>query len=345
MTKTKAVIVILLIISVGLFVSLFPYKGRNPITIMGYDGPVAEIVDMEDGYGDIHYFQGIGFPTMRSVTTAAASVYPSTPDLIDLMVPSGLKMELQAAPNVISYEALDDIEIKEEDTAKEETTTHTIKQQIAKCDMSLTVTTYQGGLADAPTTTFWIQISENAYSVFTDSADGIAYILMAYTLEIPTKIGDIDTTPSAKGFVFPLTSVETEESPAWVRDYYTESIDEFRVVKFPLTVGRGHATVGIPRAESSMTFLIGIDILLLGYWKVVHAYLEWEWPDFWGNLFDALIWAFWLIVGVIATVLLLIKVKEPRMKIVSILVLWAILAFPLGWWELIYQQFQIAKYT
>ena len=126
--------------------------------------------------------------------------------------------------------------------------------------------------------TLWIQVEENPFSVFSNADESIAYTINVYTLDKVTIYNDIEVKPSAAAYDFPLTQVgEPSPIPQWVTESgFTDNVQYFEKVKFAVEVLRGHATWVGDRVESTAEWEIGIDMLLLGEWKQVHPYREFE---------------------------------------------------------------------
>ena len=262
---------------VALLIVVFVGGRMSSLVIHGYDGPVATIVDIDAP----DYGEGANENYRELVTDTHAHVYLDGLDPIGIFAPCGLRMEIQAAPNVISSEIIDTLTRNVIDTVAKTNTTTTVEVQRVRCDMQVHVTTYEGGLASCYGATVWIQVEENAYSIFSNADNNIAWIAHIYTRDAATEIGSMEFIPTSAGYTFPLTTVSKHTVPQWLRDSgYSASGELFEVVKFPIEILSGVPYLGwITRHESSISFDIGFDVILVGEWKEVHPYLEGGWPD------------------------------------------------------------------
>jgi len=308
--------------------------------ISGYDGPVAQIVDIDHTYDE--EYTGTGSTSYVNPTEAA--VYPTVTDLADLFVSTGLRMEIMALPNILTTEVIDTIDqsvTKVTDTGTIDgegytdylTTNKTWEVKRVTCNMQVTVRTYSGGLADVwGDVVFWIQLDNNANSMFTTAAESIVFFVNVYTRDAVEKTGTMDVVPSAGGYDFDLTSMASTPVPQWVIDSgYTTNANLFRTVQFPLKVLSGAPYLQVvTRFESSATWDIGIDLILIGEWEQVKTTRVWDAgvdePEDW---FDAII-AFllliaWVIVGFAATIVIFRFVPGMKMKLIAVGVVWAVL--------------------
>ena len=326
-------IVILFLVLSGLAIG-----GLLPFIIMGYDGPVAKVVEIDhiydEGFGDAYWDEWVN-PT-------DAAVYPTSHDILDAITPTGLKIEIMAAPNVLEYIPIETINqtIKSDD-GKTETTKFWDIQKV-KCSMSVTVETYMGGLADIfGDVVFWIQLDENPNSIFSDVDDSLVYFVNVYTRTAATKEGGISYVPKAGGFPFEYETVETKPVPQWFIDSgYSTSAAGQSSVKFPIKI-----TSAVPllawnvRSESYVTFDIGIDIILVGHWEETKDVLDWEWPelpDLLGDILAGILFFIYLIVGLVSTIVVFWKVPDTKVKIITVIIIWAVLAIPLGWYDILF---------
>lgn len=308
---------------------VLPFMSGPPLLIHGYDGPVAKIVDIEHDYPS-------GINPAVTVTATHAEVYPQTAELFDAFVACGLRMEIQAAPNVISQEVIDTLTRSDIDKEAETNTTTTVEVKRVRCDMRVHITTYQGGLASAFDTTFWIQVEDNAHSIFTNADNNIVWIAHIYTREVAIERGSMEFIPTSKGYTFPLTTVSKHPVPQWLINAGYQSEGElFEVVKFPIQILSGVPVFSFPitRTESSVSFDIGFACILVGEWKEVHPYLEGGWPeppDFLADLIAFLVLFAWIIVGFISTILVLRYVPDPKMKLLAVGIVWVVLIVIFG---------------
>ena len=293
-----AIIIVVFIGGVGLL-SL----NTGPM-IHGYDGPVATISSIDDRYAEDPLL------TRRFISGPAAYVYPIAPDIVDIGTMCGVRIEIMAAPNVITTDYIDTItEVVVDDEAQTNYTKNWDVQRVT-CSMSATVQTYEGGVAKCGETTFWIRLEKNAYSIFSNADESYAFFVNVYTRDTAQVTGEMEVVPTAGGWDFELTPVDTEPVPQWLTESgYTGNVNNFDVVEFPITVLNAQPTVFaelIRTGEASATFDIGIDVTLVGYWEEVKTYRDWEWPEpedqTW--LIVVIILA---IVGVAGTVLIVVR--------------------------------------
>jgi len=309
---------------------LLPFRTR-PLLIHGYDGPVAKIVEIDHRYQPL---ANVG--PYENVEDTHAEVYPASPDWLDLMTPAGLRMEIQAAPNVISQEVIDTLTRSDIDKEAKTNTTTTVEVKRVRCDMQVHITTYQGGLASVLDTTFWIKVEDNAHSVFTNAENNIVWIAHIYTREAATERGSMEFIPTSAGYTFPLTTVSRHPVPQWLTDAgYQPEGELFEVVKFPIQILSGVPVFSFPvtRTESSVSFDIGFDCILVGEWKEVHPYLEGGWPevpDFLADLIAFLVLFFWGVLGFAATIMIFRFVPDMKMKLLATGIVWAVLIIIYG---------------
>jgi len=315
-----AIIALLAILAVMVGGVVLPFM-YGPLVVHGYDGPVAKIVEIDHDYPS----------EIVEVTDTHASVYPDTDDIMDLLISCGLRMEIQAAPNVLSQEVIDTLTKNVVDDVAKTNITKTVEVKKVKCDMTIHVSTYQGGLASALDTTFWIQVSDNAHSVFTNADNNIVWIAHIYTREVAIERGSMEFIPTSGGYTFPLTTVSKHPVPQWLIDAgYQPEGELFEVVKFPIRILSGVPSYTFPnvRTESSVSFDIGFDCILVGEWREVHDYLEGEWlelPDFLGDLLAFLTLFAWVALGFLATILIFRYVPDLKVKLIATGIVWIVL--------------------
>lgn len=326
----------MIILVAGLFVLFLLIPFTLPFfAISGYDGPVAQIVDIDHTYDEEFIGSGLG----EYINPTEAAVYPMTTDLLDIITPCGLRMEIMGIPNVLSSEIIDEITEIILDPEAGTNTTKIWEVQKVKCSMSATITTYGGGLADIwGDVEFWIQVNDNSLnSMFSTADENFAYIPNIYTRTQAVTEGHMNVVPTAGSYDFDRTSVDEEETPQWIIDGgYSSNVGKYRTVKFPLKVLSAVPLFGgIPpmRTESYTTFDIGIDILLFGYWEQTKDYREWEWPelpDFWGDLLAGLIFFGWYIVGFVGSIVVIRFIRDPRGIAILLGILWFIVLWQTG---------------
>lgn len=288
--RTKAIGIIVILIIVGLTATSLVLP---TFMISGYDGPVASVVDIDHTYRDFY----IETDTVEYINPTEAAVYPAISDLVDVFIATGLRAEIMAAPNILTSEVIDTIEQSVsvatgtgtnelgEEYTDYEMTNKTWEVTRVSCNMQVTVRTYSGGLADVyGDVVFWIQLEDNAFSMFSTAEESICFFVNVYTRDAIVKTGTMDVVPSAGGYDFDLTSIESTPVPQWVVDSgYTTNANLFRTVQFPLKVLSGAPYLGVvpfvdlgTRYESSATWDIGIDVILIGEWEQVKTTRVWK---------------------------------------------------------------------
>lgn len=320
-----------------------------PFAISGYDGPVARIVDIDHTYDDYYLEETI----IEEVNPTDAYLYLRLADIGDIAVPCGLRAEIMALPNILTTEVIDTIKqsvTKEtrgtedgKDYTDYEVTNKTWEVKRVTCNMQVTIRTYQGGLADIyGDVKFWIQLDDNENSIFTNADEHIVFFVNVYTREAVEKTGNMDVVPSAGGFDFDLTSIESTPVPQWVIDSgYTTKSNLFRTVQFPLRILSATPYLGIVpfvdlgrRYESSATWDIGIDVILIGEWEQVKTTRVWDAgidiPPPLEDLIAFLLLMAWVIVGFVATIVIFRYVPGMKMKLIAVGVVWAVLIFVYG---------------
>jgi len=337
-----AVFILLIIAPIAL-----PFIFGGQFAITGYDGPVARIIDIDHTFDE-----GFGEAYVEYIGATDAVVYPTgITDFLDVLIPCGLRAEIMAAPNVLSYEVIDEVTENIIDKEAETNTTKIWEVQKVKCSMSVVIETYGGGLADIyGDVIFWIQINDNSDSIFSTADEKFAYIVNVYTRDKVFEEGSMTVVPTAAGFDFELTAVETVPPPQWIIDGgYTSSLEQFKVIKFPIKILNAVPILapGLPpvRYESYVQFDIGIDIFLFGYWEQTKDYREFEWPelpDFWGDLLETIVPFLWYFFGIVVTVLVIWKLKNPGYIIPILIGVWALVLLQtgfivdmlesIGWW-------------
>lgn len=311
---------------VGFYAIINVMLPKGPLVITAYDGPIATMNRIDDSYPD-----GGSYPIVREVGVSHALVYPDSFDGWDLGTSSGLKCEINAAPNVIDFEPIDTISELDVDADAKTNTSESLAVQIVKGTMGVKIQTYSGGTADCYPTTFWIKLSENDFSVFQGVEESYAAFIDVYTVGAPVVYGDLDIQPSTGGSNIDMEPLGVQPpTPEWISRLYG-GVENLRIVEFPLIVHRGHAEPGLiitTRAEAYADFTIGFDVILFGYWTQVHDYREWDAgiPDFWGDLYVAVVAFMWYFAGIVVTGLAIWKLKGKTLIAVLIgtwvLVLW-----------------------
>jgi len=338
--KITAIMVIGLFVGAGALV-WFAGGGRLPdplAIIQGYGGMNAETTDViasnyDESYGPY------GSHIHKTVLPTSASFDVDANYVLEAFDPTGVKMEISGALNVLSREVIDTVSKWEVDETAHTNTTKTVQVNKVKCSMGVGINTFGYGVAAINNVVFTVRLSENSVNVFQGADDSIAYILLVETIDKAKLNNIIDVVPLGTGYTFPLDTVKSVPAPAWITEAgYSGQLSDLKVVQFQITVVTAQplSFAGVKTYESSAELQIGVDVLQFGFWKQVKDYNPYGLPD-WGPLqwlYDLLvaIGAFLaIIIGVVITVVILVKVKRPRLAIVAVVILWAALAFFLGW--------------
>jgi len=236
--------------------------GDQLSVITGYDGIIATI-------SDIYYGESIGTGQIFKNATSAG-VDPCRGIFDD---PTGVRAEIQGGVSVLDYEPRDPV-TRTTQNPDGTITSERVEVQIAHCQMGVTIKTYGGGIGAIRDVVFTIRLRENDFSVFTDANATFAYILEVYTKDMPRLTGDIDVVPVSAGYSFPMETVSTEPTPAWLRDAgYTEVLGALKVVEFSITVKSAmpSSLMGLFRTEAMAVYTIGVDVLVAGHWEYTRA--------------------------------------------------------------------------
>jgi len=295
------------------------------LNIHGYDGPIARITEMEDRYAVDPML------TSRHIADNNAYVYPIAPDPMDLLTMCGVRMEIRSAPNVLSTTFIETLTVAVVDHKAETNKTRNWDVHKAKCSMGVTVWTYEGGIAKAGQTTFWITLSVNPNSIFSTTEDHYDSFIHVYNIDPVAIVGEIEVTPSATGdYVY--TPVDTEPMPSWIIESgYTGEVNNHRSIKFPVTVLNAQPALFVESVrvgESSATFNIGFDVIIWGYWEQTVDYRDWRIPepeDWLGMLISFLTMFAWVLLGFVATILIFRFVPDLKLKLLATGIVWLVL--------------------
>ena len=336
MNRNLVYIIVGLVLIGLLLVVFFPLVGFK-FAITGYDGPVGGFT------GEIEWpDKDIVDPSLiiEEVNPTFAMIYPNVADIFDVFIPCGLRAELQAVPNVITQEVIDTVYKSVVDETAGTNTTTTVEIVKAKCNFGVTISTYSGGLDEIEDVTFWIELQDNADSIFSSAEDRYAYFVEFYTRSLAVGQGYMTVVPSAQGANFVPVSIEKEDVPQWLLDAgYTTSASQFVHVKIPLRVLSAVPFLsGLVREESYVTWDIGFDVILTGMWEHVADLKDWDWPeipDFWGLLLDAIGQFLWYIAGIVLSIVVIAKVRDPRFIAVLLGIIWLLVLWQVGVFDLI----------
>lgn len=320
-------IVVMVIIGSGAFLLTNPDMFK--FTIHGYDGPVAEIVEVDHTYP-----ANFNLLSVDNIGTAAW-VDTGTNDALDLFASSGVRAEINSAPRVIEDTLLETIVQVDVDDDAETNSTKTWEVHEAVCEMGVTLSTYKGGLQGLYETTFWVQVEESEFSIFSDANQSLAFIIFVETSVEADIIGSFESSPQAGGSPVNLTTVEEFDTPQWIIDSgYTENLDGFKVVKFPVVALSGAPTsiLGFSRQESSATLKFQISVIVFGLWEKVVPYTAWTWPEPPDPLATIYVVIF-AIAGIVGTAILVVKLKKYSIPV--IILMWVIIVYLLWYLEVV----------
>lgn len=336
MRRQLLLIGVLAMIGIAAFLVVANPLGLSVVTVHGYEGPVAAINSIEDPFEATTY--GV---TIDNRGTSATAVPTDDYKVPIINGPTGTRIEINGAPAVISDEVID--KINRTWVSGDKRYTDIVEIHKTRCRMDAKVQSYLGGFAPSGPWTYWVQIEENHQAVFRGANESIAFILMVRTADYAKSYGYVEPDPSSGGYVIPFTTVQQAPVPDWITDSgYSGQLSNCKSVKFPLTVLTITPQAGVlwlTRTESHTTWQIEVDVLVFGHWSYIVDYKPWtEPPDPWDwlwDLFASIGMAVWLLIGVIGSLLILLRVKDPRILAVGLIMLWAVLAVPLGWWDLL----------
>lgn len=349
----------LTILIVGLFsIAMILGVALYPFVVTGYDG-ITVRVNRVDSPADT--ILTIGTQTVQSswveqYNTSSAVVYPDTPDILDAFMSCGTHLTVQAVPGDAGYQTLEMVtnetlativEANPNDALKTNETITWVVQEVTM-RFGLTVETYRGGLLQTPMTTYWLKLSQNDYSVFNDADRSKVFFMQVYSYEPGEKVGVIEVDGEDQGFVFDMNSLGAGDIPQWILNseysgkYDLDTLQYLTDVEIPIVVREAAPTTiaGAIRQESKIDLHIEVRLLLFGQWVRTAPYVPWESadnPDPWQWLWDILGGIATLImlgVGILLTIVVVIKVPNPYAKVLTVILIWVILAVPLGWYGL-----------
>lgn len=329
MRRDILVIVVLLgILALMVGSSMMPPRER--LIVHGYDGPVAKIVEIDHSYSPRYV------DVRESISPNAAYVYPYAEDIHDLITETGLRLEIRSAPNVLKTIYIETITEAVVDKVAKTNMTKNWDVQRVKCSMGATVWTYEGGLGKCGRTDFWVTLEDNADSIFSTLDEHYAFFVNIYNIDPVSIVGEIEVTPTAT-IDYVYDPLPADPVPQWIIDSgYTGEVNNHRTVKFPITVLNAQPvlTAEVIRAgESSATFYIGFDVILVGYWEQTVDFREHripELPDLLEDLLAFLTLFFWVALGFIATILVFRFVPDWKMKLLATGIVWAVLLIIYG---------------
>lgn len=338
-----AVIILFLIMPVALpFIFRVTQLGIIP---HGYDGVIATTLEVEHDYTILEEYN----------TGLAMGIDPygeygrdwsplETGLRLSITSPQYLRNEDRTLDPFVSGIITDTLGVMWEETTSQKVSKMTF-------EMSMILSTYGSGFGAITDVTFWIQLSNNDFSVFTGADDVAISIINVYNMERPfiSQTGTtIDFEPESSGADFPLHTVEggsIGRFPDWAADSYNlDNLKTLSNIKFPLYVLEADPTtvslIDWTRVECQVEFTLGIDVLVFGEWKELKPYRDVEPPDpdltwweqflaFLGVGLETVYMILFVLIGIIGTALAFWKMK--RLAIPAIIVLWAGIVFLLWW--------------
>ena len=343
--------IIILAVAVFVLIIIVPFTlpflfriGQLGIIPHGYDGVIATTLEVEHDYAIVEDFN----------TGLAMGIDPyGAQGQIWSPLETGLRLSI-TSPQYLRNEdrTLDPIiDIITDALGDEWTQTTTQKVSKMTFEMTMILTTYGSGFNAITDVTFWIELSNNDFSVFTGADDVAISIINVYNMERPfiAQTGTtIDFEPESGGADFPLHEIEGSEIsrfPDWAADSYNlENLQRLSNIKFPLYVLEADPTtvslIDWTRVECQVEFTLGIDVLVFGEWRELKPYRGIEPPDpdltwweqfleFLGVGLETVYMILFVLIGIIGTALAFWKMK--RNAIPAILVLWGGILFLLWW--------------
>ena len=334
--NTKALGIIVLVVAAGLGVAFVaPVVNHSLISadiMSGYSGLEARMlgVDIPIDYKTVTY-SAISNKIILDVNLASAASWIEANDPTGLTVSISQPQQYQVGTPVQTAT----VNSRFENETGNYTVSKYFKSTIITMQMSIEFQTSGWGLEFIRSLTYWIQLQQNPNTVFQKANSSFAAILDVVTHDIPTTNGGTWTiSPDASGFDLPLTSLSTVPVPEWVSQMnYTDTISNLAIVKFPVSVVKAapSSTFGGWRVDGDLLLKLDIDVLLLGEWIQVRPWHATELPPPPPNPFAAVGAALMVLFGLVVTIALLVKVPDPKFKVVGLVIVWLVIAWWLGW--------------
>lgn len=307
----------------------------------GYDGVIATTLEVEHDYEILDEYN----------TGLAMGIDPyGAEGRIWSPLETGLRLSI-TSPQYVRNEdrSIDPFTDMFFDTAGTQwTQTTTQKVSLMTFEMSMILSTYGDGFGEITDVTFWIELSNNDFSVFTGADDVAISVINVYNMERPyiSQTGTtIDFEPESGGADYPLHSMEGSDIssfPDWATgSYNVENLRRLSNVKFPLYVLEADPTtvslIDWTRVECQVEFTLGIDVMVFGEWRDLKPYREVEPPDpdltWWdmvleflsGDFLDFILLLAWVIVGFVATIMIFRFVPGMKMKLLATAIVWIVL--------------------
>jgi hypothetical protein len=299
--------------------------------VSGYGGISSNIHSAEHGWSDEHV-DVVNTGTLASVT-------PNTWGAIGA---TGVRLEL-GQPQYKGDDPVYSNEIIEKGDDGE--TKRTWAVHIAYFDMGFTLKTEGAGMLATSDITFWIELQENQFDVFT-AADAVeAYILEVVTLEpvATTDVTLVNVEPASGGFSFDMDPLDSEPIPDWMSDAgYQGALSELKHVRFMIHINSmAPFQLGFMRVDHTATWATEVRALVFGYWEVYSPYDAWKPPEPWNpfaflnDLFQGLSIIVGLAVGIVLSIAIIKFVPDKRLAMIILIVTWAVVFLSFGFLELL----------
>ncbi len=337
-----AAVLFILFLTLPFTLPLFFRVGQLGVIPHGYDGVVATTLEVEHDYATLSNDFNLGSAMGIDPYLAAGG-----PD------PTGLRLDITSPQYVRNEDRILDpfVDIITDAAGVMWDQTTTQKVSLMTFEMTMILTTYGTGGMQINDVAFWIQLSNNDFSVFTGANDVAISVINVYNMERPyiAQTGaSLDFVPESGGADFYLHDIEGSKIssfPDWAADSYNlENLQLLSNVKFQLYVLEAQPTIvsiiDWTRVECQVEFTLGIDVLVFGEWRELKPYRDIEPPDpdltwweqfleFLGVGLETVYMILFVLIGIIGTALAFWKMK--RLAIPAILVLWGGILFLLWW--------------
>ncbi|MCK4266334.1 MAG: hypothetical protein KAX31_03575 [Thermoplasmata archaeon] len=300
--------------------------------VSGYGGIASRIHSVEHGYANVDAVTIVQGETIASIT----------PDTFGPIGATAIRLEL-GQPQYRADDFWYSNEIIETDDYGE--TKRTWAVHIAYFDLGFTIKTEGVGVLAITDVTFWIELQENQFDVFTAADDVEAYILEVVTLEpvLTTDVNLVDVEPASGGFSFDMLAIDSKPIPDWMADAgYQGSLSELKDIRFSVHVNSMSPFVlGLMRNNHQATWSCEVRALVFGYWEVYSPYDKWKPPEFFNlfafldDIFAGLSIIVGLAVGILLSVVILKFIPDKRIATIILIVAWAMIVLMFGFLELL----------
>lgn len=317
---------------IALFLLLLFGSTLGLFVVSGYGGLSSNINSIDHAY-----------PAEDTQITISQTVASIRPPLIWGVGSTGLRLELGQP----QYKSDDPIysNVIEEDlddgTLKREWAVH-----IAYFDMGFTLKTEPEGSYPIYDISFWIELEENQFDVFTAADKVEAYILEVVTREpvLTTDPTLVNVEPESGGFSFDMEPMNSKPIPDWMKDAgYQGSLSDLKHVRFMITCNSMEPFIlGLMRVDHTATWAVEVRALVFGYWEVYSPYDAWippiPWEGFFGfldDLFAGLQIIIGLAVGILLSIAIIKFVPNKALAMAILIVTWAVVILSFGFLELL----------